>query len=301
MKTEDFFSRFEKIALFHVGRFAQPSFDDYLMSEQHDWAALKLFVRGYAFEHSGRVPLFPLLAEEICSELSVQGWELRKSKTAAEAWERFKKSAKAYKLNPMNNPLAPRDIEFRQRGKKHRTQGCSAIEFVCDADRGDIISWTRTMLNNRVREAHSDLISINGIGNKIASLWLRDVAVRFGVMPYDKDDRWLLFPVDIWVRRIVAILTPNKKFKNDEDVAKWCVKECGETFSPEKVNMGFWYFGAQIAETEDLMKKALKDNQLKRFDELVSEHHRRLRGAVKQYEADSSSAVEAVEHLPLIQ
>lgn len=297
MQTEDWLARFQRIASFHAGAFVQQTFDDYdrFKASKPDWLALQMFVRGYAFEHSGRVPVFPLIAEDVCKDLS-QLWSLSMPETAREVWNEFVKRAHALsykKLNEPNNPLTPSGTKFKRNEKLRTTNGISAIEFASEPDRGNIIEWTIRMLNgdsgNSAKTAHVDLTRINGVGDKIASLWLRDVAYRYDITISDEDLRKFLFPVDIWVRRTAETLS-GRKFQNDALCAKWCIEKCGNNFSPEKINMGFWYFGAQIVLNEELMRRVLNDNDTNRFDELVLLHYRRLRGAVDQYDTDNKAS-----------
>lgn len=73
----------------------------------------------------------------------------------------------------------------------------------------------------RVKEAWERLTSIHGIGSKIASLFLRDVVVWFGLAP-NTADRWYMQPVDVWVRRTVSLLSRSNM--SDEDIAKRIVE-----------------------------------------------------------------------------
>lgn len=84
----------------------------------------------------------------------------------------------------------------------------------------------------------------------------------------------------------MAILAGDEKYnesKHDRETAMWSVRECSNLgLSPEKVNMGFWYMGAEISDSEYLMTNALLDEKL--FDYLVTDHLRRMRGAVEYAE-----------------
>jgi hypothetical protein len=79
------------------------------------------------------------------------------------------------------------------------------------------------------------------VGPKVAAFYLRDLAI---VMDNDLEgieNRHLLQPVDIWVKRAVTILNDGEGVAGDE-IANWIVRRSGQ---PELANMGMWYFSSQ--------------------------------------------------------
>ena len=107
-------------------------------------------------------------------------------------------------------------------------------------------------MEDRARDAWSRLDRIRGIGPKIASFFLRDLAIKYNVQV--SKDRHLLQPVDVWIRRLVWLLNDRKM--EDEQVARWIAGKCPE---PELANQGFWYFGAQIAGSDWRLQRCLAD------------------------------------------
>ena len=101
---------------------------------------------------------------------------------------------------------------------------------------------------------------------KIASLFLRDVAYRYGTFP--STFRWLLQPIDTWVRPSAMLLGAAG---DDVAVAKFIV-EMAETGShePERVNQGMWYFGAEIARSEYRLEQTLSN--LNQAETLLKRH-----------------------------
>ncbi|MEM3485461.1 MAG: hypothetical protein QXI12_07540 [Candidatus Methanomethyliaceae archaeon] len=87
-------------------------------------------------------------------------------------------------------------------------------------------------------------------------MFLRDVAVYFGLTESLRNakDRWLLQPVDVWVKRTVPILAGAHIMK-DEEMAQWIVENAAE---PETANQGIWYFGSQIVQSKEDLEKALR-------------------------------------------
>jgi hypothetical protein len=300
MKTEDLLllGLFQRVALLFEGRFLNPSFDDYERSQADGWEALKLFVRGYAFEHQGRSPSFAPIAADVLDRVK-DGLKLDDPNAVTEVWKQFQKQAKPGKINIGVNALAPSGTEFKRKFKKtdetrtYHTQKQSVIQFVQKLDEPNLVKWTlKAIEKTTIENARERIVGINGVDEKIASLWLRDIAFRFHC-EVERKDRWMLFPVDIWVRRTAAKLSGNQAFSNpksDEETAKWCVKECGDTLSPERLNMGFWYMGAEIGDSEYLVDWALSENRLERFNSLINDHLRRLQGALQQYNSNTQAA-----------
>ena len=127
----------------------------------------------------------------------------------------------------------------------------------------------------RVNEAHSKLKSIRGVRDKIASLFLRDVAIENERnLPTDTVAHWRLQPIDRWVERAVGILAPQPFTRRL--VAEACIElaRAAET-SPLLVNAGAWYLGAQIAKGKFLFGQALSAPS--RFQEIVVSHGKDLR------------------------
>ena len=137
-----------------------------------------------------------------------------------------------------------------------------------------LVAWAKNgMHDNQTRAIHERLLDITGVGQKIASLFLRDVAIRD--KPTRAPDRYLLQPIDIWVRRCVERLNPNRDFKkNDIAIAKWITNHALE---PEAVNQGMWYFANQVVRSEYRLQAALCD--LGSARKLLKEHCRSLQRA----------------------
>ncbi len=106
----------------------------------------------------------------------------------------------------------------------------------------------------RVRDAFESLDRVRGIGPKIASFFLRDVAVRFSIEPLQ--DRELLQPIDVWVRRYVRQATGATVPVGDALAAQWI---CANSAAPEAANQGLWYFASQIASSEVKLRRSLAD------------------------------------------
>lgn len=297
---------FEIVGSIYENRNLWPSFKDYSEANSDEIDAMIIFVGDYAFEHQGRSPDFAHMAKDVLRE-SKQQYSLTEAINAGKVWQEFRD--KIINLSPGRvsdsdrqkntraaanvNPLAPHATEYEfkrknpvgvvtSRPQKTRDNSLSIIEFMTQLDRKNIVDWTiKRLKNNLTKDAHGALTTINGIGDKIASLWLRDVAYRFDCIPSENEE--LLFPVDIWVRRVAAaLLAGEKEYIEDNDpvIAKLLTRKCIDLgLSPEKINMGIWYMGAQIARSKYMMKKALQDTNL--FQRLVRDHLMGMKRAVE--------------------
>lgn len=151
-------------------------------------------------------------------------------------WENFCDLLENQGLNPKLNPLCHKDPLY------YPTNSCDCICCISNSE-NIIVSSKNALGAGQTKEAWAKLVNIRGIGPKIASLFLRDVAIRYeNELRLAKDnDRWLLQPIDIWVRRIVIHLDSNiDKNARYEELAKWIVSKSER---PEYCNQGIWFLG----------------------------------------------------------
>ncbi len=214
--------------------------------------ATKLFLEGYAFERSGRSPAFaPAAIEAIKRTENSKDFPLM-------VWDNFCDLLDDKGLNTKLNPLYPKYPLY------HPTNSCNCIWCVLNFEKDfeNIITSSKQALEKgQIKDAWEKLNKIQGIGPKIASLFLRDIAITYedNFTPF-AENRWLLQPIDIWVHRIVVALNKKSMSKGTKykDVAQWIVENCSK---PENCNQGMWYFGAKIAKTEFRLIEYLEDPQ----------------------------------------
>lgn len=240
-------------------------------SYKQDWIeALKLFLRAYAFERAG--------APQSYKEAAVRALENCKDALSTEnasqnVWGEFLRLLGRTPPNPDRNPLSPNGMH-----------GYDAVTFckarVAPDDPNLYLFSIRNLEANNVRAAHDALRQIRGIGPKIASLFLRDTALENGVTDVGLRDRRLLQPIDVWLTRTAQVLT-GRNLTNDEagrqlvclaDEARCCAL---------RLNAGSWYFGSQVAQTEETLRNGLKNpqsftNALERHGKYAKERGERL-------------------------
>lgn len=226
--------------------------------------ALSQFLFGYAFERQGRSPAYAPIARHVIEMAIATNAFWQDEEMPQRVWASFCSTLTELREgampNPMNNPLCSQGYSYSSKWGQKETSQPSVLQFVqhglIEHDY-NIVAWARHMLlDDQVETVHNDLCSINGIGPKIASFFLRDAAWRFGIQVARQRD--LLQPVDVWVERTAHQLDPAAKGR----AATWIVKESEAAgVSPEAVNAGVWYFGALIAGSEFRLFQALNDPQ----------------------------------------
>ena len=202
--------------------------------------ALALFAGQYAYERQGRAPAYPHAAYVAI--------EQSPALDAGEIWRGFQRELDEAKPNPKLNPLY------------HIMASCSCARCTFAGSHGellDLVEAARSELaDGHLWSAFGRLDRVRGVGPKIASFFLRDVAVWFKIEPVR--DRELLQPVDVWVRRYMPIPAGGAAEPTDRQTARWI---CENSAAPEAANQGLWYFGSQIAASDVKLRRALADEQ----------------------------------------
>lgn len=221
--------------------------------------ALALFAGQYAYERQGRALSYPHAAYFAIASREDQAVD------AAEVWRAFQRDLDGARLNLKNNPLAHTSPNCR----------CACCIFTGGDDRlVDIVEVARCELaEGHLRRAFDRLNRVRGVGPKIASFFLRDVAVWFKIEPVK--DREILQPVDVWVQRYLPIPAGGAAGPTQSQTARWI---CENSAAPEAANQGLWYFGSQIAASEVKLRKALANEQY--AYELVERYVDQLQSAV---------------------
>ncbi|MFA5010669.1 MAG: hypothetical protein WC644_01835 [Ignavibacteria bacterium] len=248
-------------------------------------SALKFFLK-YAFERSGSAPAFKYMAKEALEKAIDNFNENRdfKEKDFKNLWKEFRKlkeknnligsSNKKYDGDEKDKGLNRERNLFYNKGICEKNRKCSVLQILQilkkEASTNNLSSWCSSKLeNNEIKIAYNKLLKIRGIGPKIASLYLRDIAYLKGIR-YDKqNDFSLLMPIDTWIAQAYKIIFNKKestteliKLEKDrkriqDEIVKIC---CDNDICPIEFNKGAWYFGSKIAKTYDRFQMALEDD-----------------------------------------
>lgn len=265
--TTNFLNRCARLSMLYEQRFMAMNLRLSGDVMNDPWASLKFFLRGYAFERKGRSTDYAAAAVDAAQE--VEDKPLRVA-TATSVWKAFGTRLDGYGLNHMNNPLCPRGCRYGTAGQR-RTTGKSVIEMAAGIPgQQPLMAWSSAMLRTGdVKVAHARLKDINGIGPKIASFFLRDVATYCGIQL--SDERELLQPIDTWMRFVARQVSRNGSM-TDTACARLIVQKANE---PERANQGIWYLCAQVAQSSQYrVKQAIEDSS--KLTAAVADHLDRL-------------------------
>ena len=236
--------------------------------ERNPFDSLRFFLLGYAFERQGSSRDFAVVANEVI-EASKEEKDFSSLK-AKKIWSTFAKKLSEVSVEPNHarNPLCPQGTEYDNKGNTKIVNQISVIELVqTELSNVAIVSFAKEKLDSdQVKEAYKILNKINGVGPKIASLFLRDVAIMYGCKKISNNKK-LLQPIDTWIRYCVRTCAGNKKL-TDNGCADFLINDTDE---PEKANQGIWYFCAQVAESSRFRVNQSIEGQ-KYMERLIQQH-----------------------------
>lgn len=202
-KAKEWLQFFGGVGCFYVAGLSH-SWEKYQQYRTDIWDSLSIFLEGYAFERQGRNPGYSHAAVDAL--LNYKKNNNLTDKTCKNVWERFKELLNPKGLNIKNNPLAPKNTEYVDKNVKYHTKKLSVVEMVL----GNKNTPLAITIENKIKDtndiqnahtnAHTYLKFINGIGDKIASLYLRDLVVVMKIDLENTRNRHLLQPVDIWLK-----------------------------------------------------------------------------------------------------
>lgn len=195
-----------------------------------------LFFASYAHERAGRNPRFSLYHRIAIKKIYDAGQDVMSASFAYRVWEEFEK-------------LTPYDEEKRRHKTNEKLTKGPVMEVPKRLRRNgeaNLISHLRRMT---LEEAHTWLTKIPGIGNKVASLLLRDI--------WSYIDKWpdtplshekFLQPVDVWVRFWSLKAFPTGDWPRDDlRFAEQLVNRCrNATIDPVEFNKGAWFVGSHF-------------------------------------------------------
>ncbi len=263
--SELYILRFLKRTQNACGKFGSDPFD-----------SLRFFLLGYAFERQGSSRDYAAVANEVILEASKKDFSSLKSE---KIWNTFTKKLCEVSVKPNHacNPLCPKGTVYeygkKDNRKNRRVEQMSVIELVQEElSSVSIVSFAEEKLDSdQVEEAHKILKKINGVGPKIASFFLRDVAVMCDCKKVSNNKK-LLQPIDTWIRYCAQTYAGNTELTHNgcADIL------INGTDEPEKANQGMWYFCAKVAESShSKVKRSIKNSKYR--ESLIKKHLNDLR------------------------
>ncbi len=286
MSERDLFEFFADVGRLYRARYLFPTWGRYVTNKdeplQDKRKALAIFLWGYAYERQGAARDYAYAAAETV---------LRAPDLTTDAiWREYIKKLARFqepgteepRANVKANPLAPKNTKYVTKKGEYKTIQDSVIERFGPEGKETIIGYAKTQIEQRrIKDAFQRIIGVNGVGEKIASFFLRDVASYYGLFEEVGQcenvlNRELLQPVDIWIGRISEISSVPKPKKDAEARRNIVTKSLEYGVLPESFNQGAWYFAAQIARSKiwfyeilDRLKSGEKDEAKQMVDEHV--------------------------------
>ncbi len=229
---------FEEVGGVYCQTILWPNWEEYGECKE-PWQAAAFFLNGYAFERQGRSPNYTHAAVDAVKEGNALKEGRIDSITEEELWKSFKDKLGDERLNLDRQPLNP---------SAKSPHSKSLLRQLREGNKANLVKTTQDSLQQgEVQVAFEFVKNIRGVGPKISSFFLRDLKeiTDINTEKFSLEHRFLLQPIDIWVRRTVKML--NNTTKTDKDVARFIVDHSN---NPEKSNMGIWYFSARVCGSE---------------------------------------------------
>ena len=224
---------------------------------ENGYKALICFLKNYAYERQGAAAAYSKIALKCFSNRYQDGhnWRVPTKDDAKDLWEDYKNIAKRdynlfdnrtgkVKVNQTHNPVNA------DRGVVDKLVSNNALNIAVYIR--DLISCGDTT------KAYNFIKEIRGIGEKIASFYLRDIAYLARLDEENISDLYLLQPIDTWLEQTFKILFNFDVPKNLQEKQKLIVDLCKESkVSSISFNQGAWVLGSQIAGEFETFKRAL--------------------------------------------
>ena len=265
-----FYRFYEKIGKVYI--------DSFLLSQWNakgdlDWYT---FLKNYAYERQGGNAVYPHIASEL-----VKKWyegSLTEKDVINEFEEKLNEYKKYKQSTDTNNSDGATVGSNEKRNPLYRGSKKSIMKFISDKNRKSLkeILWIIDDNEWDVKEAYNKITEINGIGQKIASFYLRDLkeyrALKGEEVKIKREDRWYLQPIDIWVRRIINESEQDKGISDKEIAEKIVDISLNNELNPERVNMGMWFFSANIIGNRYKFYLLYKNRKYEEFERCVKDY-----------------------------
>ena len=148
--------------------------------------------------------------------------------------------------------------ELKQNGVNNgadRLMVLDTLKFIKNLNDYNITSYVIKKLKENEQEVYNNLKNIRFIGDKIATLYLREICWMFNIKIKNP---MLIFPIDTWVKQIInrlkildgkiLSLKELKKVK-DSKIKERAIEICLQNnIDPIKFNAGVWYIGTHSLE-----------------------------------------------------
>ena len=230
-----------------------------------NYIALEFFLDHFAYERRVKVEAYPAIAKRTLKAVFKDRLEnIQLIQTdAKQVWERYEQiAAEEFELerNKLNWRLNPMFSDGGVLTKMANAENKGIL---------NIANYVKALIEDeKTSKAYSFIISIRGIGPKIASFYLRDIAYLGKIDEKEIKEPFYLQPLDTWLNQALSIMKKEKvnlkTNKERQDAQKMIVKLCKQAdCSPIAFNQGAWFAGSQIAGERSKFKEiALGDTKI---------------------------------------
>ena len=224
------------------------------ISRPDTWVSSLIHFCNYAFERKGSPSAYRESAIEAFQRDST--WLESRQRWGAIIESRLFDSFRAAcndryinKYNESRNPMSPSEGNL-----------ISLINFAWNiADDKSVAGWALDFIEeNNIREAFNSLKRIRGIGNKIASFYLRDIYILSDLHDINLRNKHLLHPIDVWTERAARVLLDNPEATPRQCAQALIDLEQDLGLLTGVSNIGFWVFGSEVTDNISIFIEAVK-------------------------------------------
>lgn len=205
---------------------------------EDNYHALICFFKYYAYSRQGAASAYPKIAEKALQNRFMRSVKSITIADAEEVWKNYQEIARnEYNNLGVNKKLNP------IRSDKGILTKMTKKNII------NLASHVRSLIqNNQTKEAHDLVDDIRGVGTKIASLYLRDIAYLGRIPENTIKDSYYLQPVDTWINQAISIIFGQGKPKVLRKKQEMIVELCETAnVSPIAFSQGAWVLGSQVA------------------------------------------------------
>ena len=226
----------------------------------NNYQALACFLEYYAYARQGAAPAYPIIA---LKALKNRFDERMSSVTVADAmiiWKNYQEIARNkfgnLGVNPTRNPMSSDN---------------GLLKVIVNNNITNLATHVRSLIQNKqTKQAHNLITDIRGIGTKIASLYLRDIAYFSKLHEEEIEDQRYLQPVDTWIEQTLSIIFGGAKPRSLKKKQEMIVELCHSAgISSIAFNQGAWILGSQVTGDYSTFKQLAKGQNAK---EIIQKH-----------------------------
>jgi thermostable 8-oxoguanine DNA glycosylase len=234
------------------------------------YKALVCFIQNYAYERQGAARAYPFIAKEALEKTFHGKITMVTVADAKKAWEIYTEIAKKdfnnLRLNESHNPMNP------DKG---------VLSRLASQQISNIASYVKDLIEQgRTGEAYDFISSIRGVGSKIASFYLRDIAYLGNINENNIKDQFYLQPIDTWLEQTLSIIFKDKVPTREGEKQKIIVELCNKAnCSPIAFNQGAWVLGSKIAKDFKTFRKFAEGEDVR---SILIEHISRMHAYIDE-------------------